>query len=78
MVGLGAAAKEFNPASKLTLLVKWTSTDPLSTVEWTSDDLPLVYGETTATQVSTDYLVVLATSKVDGTFVFEGGKSCEP
>ena len=77
VVGLGASAKEFNPREKLTLLVRYTTSDPTTTVEWTSSELSLVYGETTSTQVTSNYLVVLPESPLDGSLVFEGGKSCE-
>ena len=43
------SSSEFNPSSKLTLQATWTSSDPSTTVKWESDDVSLVYGETTAT-----------------------------
>ena len=71
-----ASQNEFNPSEKLTLYAEWSSSDPLTTLSWTSDGLSLVYGETTSTATSTSYLVILPESKLDGSSVFTGGTAC--
>ena len=75
VVTSGASTAQFNPSKKLTLHAEWHSTDPSTAIKWSSDDVSLVYGETTSTLTTTSYLVVLAESSLDGSNIFVGGNS---
>ena len=63
----------FNPNNKLTIRAEWTSTDSVNAILWSSDDVALAYGETTATSLSGNFLVVSPLSMSDGAATWVGG-----